>query len=104
MAIAGGPEARLADPHARENPGIPFPHVASPRMSQTLHPRRATLSRPFLSLSLFLAPFLPVHTNTWIYTQFNRSSPLAAATSVFLFLRILHRRQYFMDVHVVKIL
>lgn len=29
MAIAGGPETPLADPHARENPGIPF---------RTLHP------------------------------------------------------------------
>lgn len=24
MAIAGGPEARLADPYARGNPGIPY--------------------------------------------------------------------------------
>lgn len=62
MVIAGGPEARLADPHARGIPGIPY-RGASPRMSQTLYPRRASLasllaasSSPLLALPTPMAP------------------------------------------------
>lgn len=72
MAIAGGPEARLADPHAREKPGHPLPRVASSWMSQTLHPRRNDPLSPSLSPSFSLSSlFLLTPTCTWIYTQFN---------------------------------
>jgi len=73
MVIAGGPETRLADPHARENPGIPLPRDASPRMSGT----RASSPHPSaLFLSFSLPSRLSRPSGTWIYTQFNRSSPL----------------------------